>query len=183
MSDLLSDNDKKLIDKGMINFTKLKSLNESCITDSASLYTMQSYHDNSSSVNSCYDQTTTTESNDPFSSSSISSLTSNKLKSSPQNQTNGICSKKETNSAKSIFESISTQQSSQTSSDDLKNHTFADEMSQISYPCSTARIIVPEEITDLGFNIYQISDHQRISEQSDKTNLIKSVNILSESNT
>lgn len=83
----------------MIHFTELKLLNESCTIDDTSVYTLRTYHDNSN-VNSSYGDVMTAESNESFFNTSISSLTSNKLKSTVRNQTGDICSNKETNFTK-----------------------------------------------------------------------------------
>lgn len=49
-------------------------------------------------------------------------------------------------------------QSSQTTSDNLKSEIFDEGISEMSQPCYTARDILSEKITNLGFNLYQISD-------------------------
>ncbi|KAM3724195.1 E3 ubiquitin-protein ligase [Dirofilaria immitis] len=167
MSDLLNDNVTKSMDEEMIYVTKLKLLNEPCIIDDISMHTLETYHDNNS-INSINEEAIVTESNESFFNTSISSPVSKKLNSSLQNQINDICSKKEMNFTKSILETVSTQQSSQIVSNDFKSRISADEISQLSHSCYTARVILPKEMIDHGFNFYQISNYQQISKQSDK---------------
>uniref|UniRef100_A0AAF5PRF7 Uncharacterized protein n=1 Tax=Wuchereria bancrofti TaxID=6293 RepID=A0AAF5PRF7_WUCBA len=164
----------------MTHFTKLKLLNESyTIDDDSSVYALRTCHNSSgssgSSSSSSYDENTMIESNETFSNFSISSIVNNKLKSSIQNQTGDNCSEN------SIYK-IALTQSSENTSDDLKSSQFDEEMSQLSQlsqPCYTAHVFLSEEITDLGFNYYQILDDQLTSQQSNKS---EETNILSESN-
>ncbi|EFO25105.1 hypothetical protein LOAG_03382 [Loa loa] len=198
MSDLLSsgDDSKLMDDDKTIHFTKLKLLNESCIidgddnnsndddddddVDNTSIYTLRTYHDNSSSC----DEAMMIESNESFPNTSISSIISEKLKLSVENQTSNSCSDKGINFMNSIHGTASTQ-SSQTESDDLKSQIIDDEMSQLSQLCYTARTKLPEEITNPEFiNLYQISDDQQTPEYSDQTAKInaQSESIITETN-
>ncbi|MCP9258881.1 hypothetical protein DINM_001876 [Dirofilaria immitis] len=141
MSDLLNDNVTKSMDEEMIYVTKLKLLNEPCIIDDISMHTLETYHDNNS-INSINEEAIVTESNESFSILQFHLL--------------------------SILETVSTQQSSQIVSNDFKSRISADEISQLSHSCYTARVILPKEMIDHGFNFYQISNYQQISKQSDK---------------